>query len=817
MEHILLGLSCPKLSVTITVEEVILPNNVDHQGTTGTKTLLEELFQWRYLLQMLWCINVMQLVAMTRVFKLMKNLLIMHLWHMPSQAHQALQDQIMRQVFDCEELHSHASDNSVPISLENDRYKTGEGYHAVLPPYTGVFLPPKPDLVFNDVSNASESVTNVLNVESSLNKPSKDMYKTLRLDAPIIKDWISDSEDETEIESVPKQKEPSFVPTSEHVKTPRETVRIVEHPKQAENLRTNNQQSRGHKKNRNKKAYFVCRSLNYLIKIVIIMRNKWNVVPTPVLTRSRLVSLNVARHVPTAGNPQQALKDNGVIDSGCSRHITGNISFLSDFKKINRGYVAFGRNPKGDTECVVLSSDYKLPDENYVLLRVPRENNMYNVDLKNLVPSGDLTYLFAKATLDESSLWHRRLGHINFKTMNKLVKGNLVRGNQPNDNAGIKENLDVGKVGKEIVSAQQYVLLPLWSTGSQDPQNTNDAVVDASFDVKENENDVYISPSRSEKIDNKKHDEKSKSDDKGKSHVDSPIGVKDLRAKFKEFLLTALTSLSDTVVSPNFGIARKSLFMDPSKYLDDPNMPKLEDIVYSDDEEDFGVEADLSNLETNISVSPILTTRVHKDHPVTQTIGDLTSAPQTRKEPKKVHQALKDPSWIKAMQEELLQFKMQKVWVLVDLPKGKRAIGLKWVFRNTKDKKGIMIRNKARPVAQGHTQEEGMDYDEVFAPVARIEAIRLFLDYAFFMGFMVYQMDVKSAFLYGTIKEEVYVCQHPGFKDPDYPDKVYKVVKALYGLHQAPRAWCETLDNFLLENGFQKGKIDETLFIKKQK
>nr|GEW20373.1 putative ribonuclease H-like domain-containing protein [Tanacetum cinerariifolium] len=134
-----------------------------------------------------------------------------------------------------------------------------------------------------------------------------------------------------------------------------------------------------------------------------------------------------------------------------------------------------------------------------------------------------------------------------------------------------------------------------------------------------------------------------------------------------------------------------------------------------------------------------------------------------------------------------------------------------------KDERGIVVRNKARLVAQGHTQEEGIDYKEVFAPVARIEAIRLFLAYASFMGFMVYQMDVKSAFLYGTIKEEVYVCQPPGFEDPDHPDKVYKVVKALYGLHQAPRAWYETLANYLLKNGFQRGKIDQTLFIKRQK
>nr|GFC17211.1 putative ribonuclease H-like domain-containing protein [Tanacetum cinerariifolium] len=240
-------------------------------------------------------------------------------------------------------------------------------------------------------------------------------------------------------------------------------------------------------------------------------------------------------------------------------------------------------------------------------------------------------------------------------------------------------------------------------------------------------------------------------------------------------------------------------------------MLESKDIVYSD-HENVGSDADFNNLETSITVSLIPTTRIHNAHPISQIIGNLSSTTQTRsmarinrdqcgisqilnedfhtcmfacflsqKEPKTVHLALKDLSWIEAMQEELLQFKMQKVWILVDLPHGKRVIGTKWVYRNKKDERGIVVRNKARLVAQGHTQEEGIDYEEVFAPVARIEAIRLFLAYASFMGFMVYQMNVKSAFLYGTIEEEVYVCQPPGFEDPDHPDKVYKVVKALYG------------------------------------
>ncbi|GJX05351.1 ribonuclease H-like domain-containing protein [Tanacetum coccineum] len=258
---------------------------------------------------------------------------------------------------------------------------------------------------------------------------------------------------------------------------------------------------------------------------------------------------------------------------------------------------------------------------------------------------------------------------------------------------------------------------------------------------------------------------------------------------------------------------------------DDSLMPELEifhkpetgifDEASYDEE---GVITDFNCLPTEIEVGPTPTLRIHNIHPKSQILGDPMSAVQTRsKEPKKIAEALQDDSWVQSMQEELLQFKLQQVWVLVDLPHGMKVIGTKWVYRNKRDERGVVVRNKARLVAQGYTQEEGIDYDEVFAPVARIEAIRLFLAFASFMGFIVYQMDVKSAFLYGTIDEEVYVSQPPGFVDPDHPNKVYKVVKALYGLHQAPRAWYATLSTFLEKHGYKRGTIDKTLFIKRDK
>nr|GEX36306.1 hypothetical protein [Tanacetum cinerariifolium] len=806
-----------------------------------------------------------------------------------------------------------------------------------------------------------ESVDNVFNVESSTNKPGKDMSKTYRHGAPTVEDWISDSEDETEIESVPKQKEPSFVTSTDPVQSSRESVQKVKHHKQAANLRTNNKKSR--------------------VRMTHPHSNR-NVVPTLVLTRSRLVSLNTARHVPIAvtqssvksswpvkhvvnkahspGNPQQALQDKGVINSSCSRHITGNISFPLDFKEINRGYVAFGGNPKGDTERVVLSSEFKLPDENHVLLRVPRENNMYNVDLKNVAPLGDLTCVFAKATLDEKEsnikpllspnlsvlsanlykglvgyflatkdetsailktfitgienqinytakiircdnkiefknhdlnqfygmkgikrefivartsqqnrvaerknrtlieaartmladlllpipFWAKAVNtacyvqnkafrvfnsrtrivqetlHIDFLENKPNVAGigpkwildidNLTMsmnyqpvftGNQPNDNAGIKENLDACKVKKETVSAQQYMLLLLWSTGLQDPQNLDDDdVADVTFDVKENENDVHVFANGSDKTDNKKHNEKAKRDDKGKSHVDSLIRVRDLRAKFKEFSFnntnrlnavsapanaagpnpTNSTNSFNTVspsvndVSLNFGIARKYSFVDPFKYPDDPYMPELEDIVYSDDEEVVGAETDLSNLERNIPVSPILTTRVHKDHPINQIIGDLNLAPQTRS----MTRMVKEQGGLHQINDEDFHTCMFTYFLSQEEPK------------------------------KGHTQEEGIDYDEVFAPVARIEATRLFLGYASFIGFMVYQMDVKSDFLYETIEEEVYFYQPPGFKDPDYPDKVY-VDDIIFG--STNKELCKAFEK-LMKDKFKMSSMGELTF-----
>ncbi|KAK1647175.1 hypothetical protein QYE76_064980 [Lolium multiflorum] len=185
-------------------------------------------------------------------------------------------------------------------------------------------------------------------------------------------------------------------------------------------------------------------------------------------------------------------------------------------------------------------------------------------------------------------------------------------------------------------------------------------------------------------------------------------------------------------------------------------------------------------------------------------------------EPKKVFEALEDSDWVEAMHEELNNFKRNKVWTLVEKPKECRnVIGTKWIFKNKQDEFGNIVRNKARLVAQGFSQVEGIDFGETYAPVARLESIRILLAYASHHNFKLQQMDVKSAFLNGPLHEEVYVKQPPGFEDLNFPNHVYKLDKALYGLKQAPRAWYEHLKELLVDRGFDVGLIDPTLFTKR--
>nr|GEX50094.1 putative ribonuclease H-like domain-containing protein [Tanacetum cinerariifolium] len=367
-----------------------------------------------------------------------------------------------RAMFDCDDYLSSDSDESWSPSSLYDRFQSSDGHPAVPPPYTGTFMPPKPDLVFNTAPTAVETDHSAFTVQLSPTKTDQDLSHINRPTAPIIEDWVSDSEDEFETKHV----ETSIPAATPKPASPKPACSVLTQSKLVfiTAVRPVSAAVPQIKMTRPRHANPIVTKTNSPVRRYITRS------PSPKTSNSPPRVTPVKALV---GNPQHALMDKGVIVSGCSRHMTGNMSYLSNFKEFNGGYVAFGGNPKGgkifgkgkirigkldfddvyfvkdlkfnlfsvsqmcdkknsvlftETECLVLSPDFTLADESQVLLRVPRENNMYNVNLKNIVPSRDLTCLFAKATIDESNLWHRRLGHINFKTINKLVKGNLVRG-----------------------------------------------------------------------------------------------------------------------------------------------------------------------------------------------------------------------------------------------------------------------------------------------------------------------------------------------------------------------------------------------------
>ncbi|GKB46375.1 putative ribonuclease H-like domain-containing protein [Tanacetum coccineum] len=350
----------------------------------------------------------------------------------------------------------------------------------------------------------------------------------------------------------------------------------------------------------------------------------------------------------TKGNPQMDLQNQGVIDSRCSSHMTGNMSYLTDFEEL-------------DDETSGILKSFITGVENLIDQRVKVIRCDNRTEFKN-------------------------------KEMNQFCERKVVAGNQSNGNPGTKACDEQVKARIKIIPGKDYILLPLWN-------------VDPSFSQSSKSSpDAGFKPSRD--------DDKPSGDDEKKGD-ENPRKESESNDQEKEDNVNSTNNVNAASTNEVNAVGAKTSIELP----DDPNMPELEDIVYSDDDEDVGAEADLNNLNTFMHVSPIPTTRIHKDHIVEQIIGDLNSAPQTRRmtknleeheEPKKVIHALKDLSWIEAMQDELLQFKLQKVWTLADLPNGKRPIGTKWVYRNKNDKRGIVIKNKARLVAQGYTQEEGL-------------------------------------------------------------------------------------------------------------
>ncbi|GKD30066.1 putative ribonuclease H-like domain-containing protein, partial [Tanacetum coccineum] len=611
---------------------------------------------------------------------------------------------------------SQVFDSQVFNNQLNDKYKSGEGYHAVPPPYTGNFMPSKPDLVLADKDEyvLSESVTSVPAIETYEVKSTK---------------------------SKPKFRKPSnakveFVKSYEHVKSPRESVKKVKNNKQAKYPRKNSQSPR---------------DCDFFEK-KMVEKPEWN---------------NASR-----GNPQQDSKDKGVIDSGCSRHMIGNRSFLIDYEEIDGGFVTFGGNSKGgkitgkgkirtgnlDFEdvyfvkklkfnlfsvsqmcdkkgkqhrtscktktassisqplqmlhmvlfgptfvkslmekmyCLVVTDDFSrfswvfflaTKDETSEILKTFITGIENLIDLKVKVIRCDNRTKFKNSVMNQfyemkgikrefsvartpqqngiakrknttlieaartmladlrlpTPFWAEAVNTACRKPALSIIRpfGCLVTilntiahlGNQSNGSTGTKACNDAGKARMETVPGKDYILVPVWPA------------------------DLLLSQSL-----------KNSPDD----------GFKQFGKDEKRMLkIQGIRIVSPTVIAASIedGGADKNIVYG---CVDDPNMPNLEEIIYSDDDEDVGTKADMTNLDTHIPVIPIPTTRLHKDHPLEHIIRNIHSTPQTRRMTKSVTEH--------------------------DLPDGKRAIGTKWVYRNKKDEKGIMIRNKARLVAQGYT------------------------------------------------------------------------------------------------------------------
>nr|GEV76062.1 putative ribonuclease H-like domain-containing protein [Tanacetum cinerariifolium] len=621
----------------------------------------------------------------------------------------------------------------------------------------------------------------------------------------------------------------------------------------------------------------------------------------PQLVGFRDLSKTLLRKVQIAmGNPQNNIDDKGYWDSGCSRHMTGNLSYLSEYEPYDGGYISFKHGGgkitgKGiiktgklefendyfvkelkynlfsvsqiydnknsvlfnDSECIVLGKDFKLKDDINVLLRTPKQHNMYSIDLYNIVPHKNLTCLVTKASVDESMLWHRRLGHLNVKTINKLIRHNLVKGLPSkcfeNDHtcvaclkgkhhkASYKTKL-VNSVSKPLHTLHMDLFGPTsisslnhkWyclvvtdnffrcdNGGEFKNKEMNEFCTKkgirrefnhlGKFDAKGDEGYFvwYSMSSKAFKVFNKRT-----------KKVEENLHVDFLENKLIEkragpnwlFDIDTLTNLMNYVPVVVAGTS----FTKISSHMETKNS-NAPDGYNANVSESSGISnpTATSKVTSADQVEPDVSLIVESKIPTVSSpllTVYLDNSPKSLSGPRLILKGDCSQKETPSLDDALnLSHKFEDTFGMeADLSNMETSIP---VLKNKKDERGIMIRNKARLVAQGYTQEERIDYKEVFAPVARIEAIRLFLAYASFMSFIVYQMDVKSAFLYGTIDEEVYAMQPPGFQDLEFPNRVYKVEKAIYGLHQALELGmlCREFEA-LMHDKFQMSAMGELTF-----
>ncbi|GJX90543.1 putative ribonuclease H-like domain-containing protein [Tanacetum coccineum] len=522
----------------------------------------------------------------------------------------------------------------------------------------------------------------------------------------------------------------------------------------------------------------------------------------------------------TAGDPSTD-NDIGIVDSGCSRSMTGNKEKLDDFVQIKGGIVKFGGGDgrisgKGtirtskldfenvyyveelqhfnlfsvsqicdkknkvlftDTDCLVLSEEFQLPDESQVVLRIPREHDLYTFHISDLQPEQKVTCLVAKASLDESTRWHRRMAHVNFKTINKLAKEGLVDGlplkvftnehncvacNKGKQHKASYKHISAVRLITETLQLLHMDLFGPTNIRSIDQKYYSLVVTDDfSSNADYAEELAKLQRARIMKLMNQLHD----------------MGYLEPAVLFSSNGVSTGILADSSSVSADFNpVYADESTLPPGQQLgssenttrfpvpSDVCMDQLSSGIFTSSSYDDDFRATLTNLapavekkqsskSSSVKVLLLDILQITKRTNNTTRLQCLLLA-SFLLEPTSIAKALEDPDWVDAMQEEMQQFINQQVWKLVPLPAGKHAIGTKWILKNKRDARGIVVRNKARLVAQGHRQEEG-----------------------------------KSAGLLN--------------------------VKALYGLHQAPRAWYARLSAFLLQHNYRRGTIDKTLFIKK--
>ncbi|XP_012850949.1 PREDICTED: uncharacterized protein LOC105970659 [Erythranthe guttata] len=559
-------------------------------------------------------------------------------------------------------------------------------------------------------------------------------------------------------------------------------------------------------------------------------------------------------------------------DSGCSRHMTGVKEFLKNYQQITGVAVTFGNGKKGEVLGKGSLNHENLPKLKNVLLVEGLTSNLISIsqlcdqDLEvrfnkfacrvldkdeNCVIQGtrssDNCYILVSAGMncfnslsDSTVLWHKRISH-EFSAPKTPQQNGVVE----------RKNRTLQEMARVMMNAKEIA-----------PRFWAEAVNTACHII----NRVYLRPGTTktpyEIWKGKKpqlnylrtfgctcyilNDREQLGKFDARSDQGIFLGYSRNSHAYRIFNLRTKSVMESAYVQfDDFNNDAGPLEEESTKESENsssvaPTVPTVDAASTISEESDVnsetGDEAEVRPLELDDQTHKEPSRRVKKNHPVDKVIGPVEEGIQTRGkpkvnykemaryvcftstiEPKNVKEALLDEYWVQAMHEELEQFVRNDVWVLVPRPDNVNIIGTKWVFKNKSDEHGNIVRNKARLVAQGYSQIEGIDFDETFAPVARLESVRLLLAIACFLKIKLFQMDVKSAFLNGILKEEVYVEQPKGFQDPHHPKHVFKLNKALYGLKQAPRAWYERLTEFLSHKGYTRGSVDRTLFFKKSK